>query len=362
MQVVNKLKHIYMQKGLLTMGVLIIHGGGLVDPSKAVMLRLAKQLHSKRLYNPIFLGKYSFKSLYSKDLWLKYSDGTEELLKSKRGTFFGTCRNIFLTDPDLMKDSIRTLHSANINTIIVCGGDGSARQCAEVSNIFLKNRINIIFAVPLTVDGINGGFSIGIEQAVRESIRQIENTVATSLETLDDGNYSVVAVELQGRNRDDILATVLQHFYRNGHIADCGLDDILLKVVPANYETNNEKLINEINSSNKRTLILISEGAKLKVSDLQDLTKRKVRTLVIGHAVQSNNMTTDEDMQRYSDWLTDVANIICDSPRDSYCIVNDGISRWAEPIDYYANLNPRQCQKAVISKGLEILLQNYMVK
>lgn len=362
MQVVNKLKHIYMQKGLLTMGVLIIHGGGLVDPSKEVILRLAKKLYSENVYNRIFLGKYSFMSLYSRDLWIEYSESTEEFLKSKRGTFFGTSRGIDLTDSKLICDVLRTLHSNNINTVIVCGGDGSARQCAEINDIFSKNGINIIFAVPLTVDGINGGWSFGLDQAVRESVCQIENVAATSLETRDKGHFSVVAVELQGRNRDDILATVLQHLYRKGQIADCSLDDILLRVVPANYETDNKKLIDEINSSDKRTLILISEGASLKVYDLQKLTDRKVRTVVIGHAVQSNNMTTDEDMQKYSDWLADVANIICTAPRESYCIVNDGISRWAEPIDYYANLNPRHGQKAIISKGLEILLKTFMVK
>lgn len=343
------------------MGTLIIHGGGLVDPSKEVILRLARDLYSKKMDKPIFIGKYSFMSLYQKDLWVMYTKENEEHLRSKRGTFFGTCRKIDLTDPTLMSKAFKTLLFNNIKTIIVCGGDGSARQCAEISESFSQRGINIIFAVPLTVDGINGGWSIGLDQAVKESVRQIENIAATSLETRDNGNFSVVAVELQGRNRDDILASVLQHFHRKGKIADCSLDDILLKVVPANYETNTEELIKTINSSDKRTLVLLSEGAKLKVSDFQGLTNRKVRTVVVGHAVQSNSMTTEEDIQKYSDWLTDVTNIICKSPRDSYCIVNDGISRWVEPIDYFANLNPKDGQQAVISKGLETLLKTYMV-
>ncbi len=341
--------------------VLIIHGGGLVDPSKEVILRIAGDLWEKDVYGCIYLGRYSFMSLYDPSFWISYNCSTEEELKNVPGTFFGTCRGIDLTNPELMLTTLKCLEAWDVGTVIVCGGDGSARQCAEIRDEFMRNGINIIFAVPLTVDGINGGWSIGLDQAVREAVRQIENIVATSLETRDNGKFSVVAVELQGRNRDDILANVLQYFWRQGYVGrSCADEEVLFRVVPANYETNEEVLIGEINNSEKRTLILFSEGAKLKVSDLQKLTHRKVRTVIVGHAVQSNGMTTEEDMQRYRDWLTDVVNLIEEEPEYSYCIVNDGISRWKEPIDYYAKLNPREGQQAIMSKGLENLLKAYM--
>ena len=340
--------------------VLIIHGGGLVDTSKEVILRIAEGLYSRKIYDNIFLGKYSFMSLYNKDLWIPYDYKVEESLSNARGTFFGTCRGIDLTNPDLMNSAITELKAMEVSTVIVCGGDGSARQCAEIADKFLEVGINIIFAVPLTVDGINGGWSIGIKQAVREAVRQIENIAATSLETLDNGNYSVVAVELQGRNRDDILAHVLQYFHRQGYIADCSLEHIVIKAVPANYELNEESFLREVNAFVSRTLVLASEGAKFKVSDLQKYTNRKVRTLVVGHAVQSNGMTTEEDMIKYDEWLEDVVNFIAEKPCDSFCVVNDGISRWKEPIDYYAKLNPRNGQKAELSKGLEELIIKYM--
>lgn len=338
---------------------LIIHGGGLVDPSKEVMIWIASGLSRKFVYNQIYLGQYSFESLYDDSKWFEYGHFFPEVA-TKRGTFFGTCRGIDLTKPDLMKKAVKKLKENDVRTVIVCGGDGSSRNCAEINDEFLKNGINIIFAVPLTVDGINGGYSIGLDQAAREAVRQIENVVATSLETRDNGQFSVVAVELQGRNRDDILAAVLQYFWRKRRIADCGLGQIDLRVVPANYETDEAKLMEEINSSTERTLILVSEGARLKVSELQKKTHRKVRTQVVGHAVQSNGMTTPEDMERYSNWLDDVVHLISQMPYESYCIVNDGISRWREPIDYYAKLNPRENQQAELSKGLEELLKSYM--
>lgn len=344
----------------VTGNLLIIHGGGLVDPSKNILLRIADGISKLNVFDDVYLGKYSFISLYDSSLWIPYSTQLPKELEKTRGTFFGTCRGINLCNPDLMQKSLKTLENQNIKTVIVCGGDGSSRQCSAINDVFQAHGINIIFAVPLTVDGINGGCSIGIDQAVRESIRQTENVVATSLETRDNGEFSIVAVEFQGRNRDDILANALMYFYTQGKIADCKLDDIHLRVIPANYKTDEVKLLNEINTSHKRTLILCSEGATLKNSDLQRKTHRKVRNVTIGHATQSNGLTTAEDMEKYADWLNDVVAIIEQYPLNSYSIVNDGMSRRKEPINYYSKLNPRENQSATLSKELESILKAYM--
>lgn len=340
--------------------VLIIHGGGLVDASKRVLLRIASGLWDAKIYQHIFLGRYSFMSLYDKTLWLDYDLDTEAYLEKNRGTYFGTCRDINLADKNLFERSIKVLKEWNVSTIIVCGGDGSSRQCAEIADEFLRYGINIIFAVPLTVDGINGGMAIGLDQATREAVRQIENVAATSLETCDKGKFSVVFIELQGRNRDDIVASVIQHFWRTGFIADNLIEEYCLCVVPANYETDEDNLVEIINKAEERTLVLISEGAKIKLDDLKQKVTRKVRSHVVGHAVQSNQMTTDADMEKYEEWLADVVKLISEEPYSSYCIVNDGISRWREPIDYFAKLNPREGQVAKLSKGLEELMMDYM--
>ena len=50
---------------------IIIHGGGLVDPSKDVLMRLAKNL--KEVYSKVFIGKYSFESLYTPSFWMEYN-------------------------------------------------------------------------------------------------------------------------------------------------------------------------------------------------------------------------------------------------------------------------------------------------
>lgn len=338
---------------------IIIHGGGLVDPSKDVLMRLAKNL--KEVYSKVFIGKYSFESLYTPSFWMEYNEELEDFVKDKRGTFFGTCRGIDLTDPILSKKAINCLHEHNTTTVIVAGGDGSSRQVAEINDTFVKNGINIIFAVPLTIDGINGGCSIGINEAVRESIRQIENITSTSLQTRDNEKFSVVMIELQGRNRDDILAEILHKIVKKGGIADFDLSEIFLRVVPANIETNESKLVEEVDNAEKRTLILVSEGAKIKIEDFAKKIKRKVRSLVVGHPSQSNNMTTPNAYDEWIDYIS--CKIIARNPLDSYCIVKDYNGLYGIlPIDYYARLNPRNKQNDQLPYDLDNLIKNYMAK
>lgn len=341
---------------------IIIHGGGLVDPSKCVLMRLAKTLSKERVYDRIAIGKFSFEALLTPIFISWYSDSLEEYVKDKRGTYFGTCRGIDLCNPILFEKAITCLKESDISTVIVAGGDGSSRQVAEISGAFMEKGINIIFPVPLTIDGINGGLSIGINEAVKESIRQIENIVSTALQTRDNGRFGVTMVEIQGRNRDDIMANVLKNILAKQKISDWTLSEIFLRVIPANFETNEDKLVNEINQSDEKTLILISEGAKIKMPQLTEKLTRKVRSLVIGHPSQSNNMTSKGDIKIYNDWVDRACSIIAKDPHGSYCIANKGgnLSKW--PIDYYAQLNPREGQKAEISLKLEELMIRYMAK
>lgn len=338
--------------------VLIIHGGGLAEPSKHVLMRIAKNV--SKVYDEVFIGKYSFESLYNQEFICKYDDNLIKLVKGKRGTYFGTCRGIDLCDPNLFQKAIECMHENGISTIIVAGGDGSSRQVAETNDAFLKEGINTIFPIPITIDGINGGLSIGINEAVRESIRQIENIASTALRTRDNEKFGVCIVELQGRNRDDIMANVLHDFNTKRAVADFGLSSILLRAVPATLEINEEKLITEINESSKKTLILISEGSKIKMPELVAKINRKVRTLVVGHPSQSNNMMRPCDAEIYDKWVDKACNIIAKDPYNSYCIRNNGKRISRRPIDYYAKLNPRNGQKAELPNYLKSLIEYYM--
>ena len=347
-----------------TNNVIIIHGGGLCEPSKHVLMRIAENL--SKIYDKTYIGRFSFESLYTPEFIIPYNDELIQKVNGKRGSYFGTSRGIDLyNDSVRFKKSVECLKKRNIKTIIVAGGDGSSRQVAEINEAFMKHGINIIFPIPLTIDGINGGLSIGINEAVKESIRQIENIASASLQTRDYEQYSVVMVELQGRNHDDIMANVLKFFDIEGHIADYRLEELTLKVVPTTLESDSEKLIDEINNSSKRTLILLSEGAKDRnpILSIHELTKRidrKVRSLVVGHPLQSNNMSSHEDIMCYDDWINTVCWFILNDPYTSYSIANNNKVFSKKPINYYAELNPRNGQKAELSEELKCLIALYM--
>lgn len=342
---------------------IIIHGGGLVDPSRYVLMRFAERMSRCSAYDHVYLGRYSFESLYTPGLMRRYNPKLIDEVKEKRGTYFGTSRGIDLTDPILAEKAISCLKERGIRTVVVAGGDGSARQVAEISGNFMQNGINFIFPLPLTIDGINGGVSIGIKEAVKESVRQIENICSTSLETRDNGEFSVVMVELQGRNRDDIIARVLDHFSTNKKVADCDISDIFLRVVPANFHTNEEKLVDQINNSKKRTLILVSEGAKIKIPELTKKINRKVRSLVVGHQSQSNGLTGAKSIEQYNKWIDNIYyKFIVRDPYESYCVAKEKDTLRKEPIDYYAKLNPREGQKAELNEHFEKIIMSYITR
>ena len=338
--------------------VIIIHGGGLVDCSAYVLMRYAEKF--AEAFEKVFIGRFSFESLYTKDFWMEYNKDLKKELEGKRGTYFGTCRDIFL-EGEKREKALSLLKKEKISHVVVCGGDGSARQVYEMYQDFEKVGIHIIFPMPLTVDGINGGKSIGIDQAVRECIRQIENMVATSLQTRNEEKFGVLCAELQGRNRDDITAKVVEYFYTKCEIADCSIEDMLLIVIPATMETNFEKLIERINNSDKRTLILISEGASIKISDIKDNTSRKVRTLVVGHQAQSNNQTNNLDKEYIDHWI-DCSNMLIRTHLDSsFCIAKVDDLYCVEDIGYYAILNPREQQKVDLPKKMKELVKWYTI-
>ena len=347
----------------MSRNVLVTFGGGEVDPAKNILMQLGKNVYSSKKFEKVYMGKYSFESFYNTEYLLEYGEELEKLVADKRGAYFGTCRDIDLvTDQHKMNRSIFCLKQNNIDTILVVGGDGTARQVAEISEVLNENGINIIYAIPLTIDGINGGESIGLEQATRESVRQIENMVATSLETKSEEKFGVVIIELQGRNRDDIMVESLLYFLEKEKIADNDLNDVLLIVVPANIKSDINKLVEEVNSSSQKTVILLSEGAKVKLSTLKKRIKRKVRTFVVGHPSQSNNMTTEEDIKKYNIWVNSVADYILCNLDHSYCMVKRKNMIWEVPIDYYAKLNPRKKQIPEMDAFSKYWLEKFMAK
>ncbi len=334
---------------------IMIHGGGLVEPSKHILLRIGKNL--SEVYNKVYIGYYSFEALYTPEYIVEYNDTLIKSVANARGTVFGTCRDINLNeDIESLNKAIKTLKEFGITTIIVAGGDGSARQVKEIYKILKEHGINIIFLVPLTIDGINGSDVIGIREAVNISVKLTEDMVATSLRTHSKGKESCLIITLQGRNRDDILANVLLYLESKGQIENFKIlnsaeeDDgtvqtdkkrLLLKAVPATIPYDYEKLVEEAKNTTLPTLILASEGAGFDIDAFEKRIGRKVRNFSIGHVSQSNNMMTHEDATFYDEWIDSACYFVKTSPFESFTVIRNGDHFSKQPADILGKMNPR---------------------
>ena len=146
-------------------------------------------------------------------------------------------------------------------------------------------------------------------------------------------------------------------------MADIDIEDLLLIAIPANHETDIEVLTEKINTSKQRTLIFMSEGADIKLSDIIKRVNRKVRTVVVGHQVQSNGLMIEIDEIIYKEWIKKLTYFIESMPTESYALVTTGYPNMAirkEELSYFAKRNPREGQIAKMNYNLEELIRIYM--
>ncbi len=342
---------------------LVFHGGGLCDCSNAFIRTFAQKLNAAYIFNTVYVGFHSFASLLLDENIVEWNDCMNDTAKLRSGGFFGTCRNVDLNEKDNLKKAIETCHEHNIGYVFVAGGDGSARQVAEIADEFLKEKVVFVFIMPLTIDGINGGKSLGLDQAVRKSVMEVNNFVSSTLNTWEGLKPGVAAVELQGRNRDDILANVTRKLNKYGGIQDFERKDIEIFVVPANYHVDKDVLAKRIREAEKPTLVLVSEGSDIKVEDIQGLSDRKTRTMKVGHVSQINGCTDAKDLKKIESICGNLLRIIKDPQYEGkpYSIQLGSFENVrAKPIDYYAKLNPRKNQKATLPEDLEGILKEFL--
>lgn len=344
---------------------LLFHGGGLCPLSNLYLSTLAEALRKEEIFDSILMGFFSFECLLNPEEFIKTWDGWVKSKAEKApGGFYGTGRDVDLTNPELQKIAIENCKALGISWIGVAGGDGSCRQVSEISEAFELEGIHLFIPMPLTIDGIEGGFSLGLEPAVRKSVEVLEDLAATNLMTRDNREFSVLCLETQGRNRDDILAHLLAYVTNAEQLGGIYLDDIDLFVVPANYPWNKDKLIKAIKGSTRRTIVLHSEGAtNFSVNELQQTVGRKCRATKVGYLSQMNTTISEKDQLAVK--LTVESSIeFMKSARNSFSIVFDlnpeAVTRIrVENIDYWGKCNPRRGQKPTMSKDLEKLLKYY---
>lgn len=347
---------------------LLFHGGGLCPVSNYYLSSLANEIGRQGIFEQIYMGFFSFECLLNSEEFIKpWSANLRDMCKKAYGGFYGTSREIDLTVPELQSQAIATCKNLGITWIGVAGGDGSCRQVAEISEAFEAEGIHLFIPMPLTIDGIEGGFSGGVLTAVQNSKRVLEDLAATNLQTRDNRKFSVLFLELQGRNRDDILANLMQIVEMQKSLGGIPLDDIDLFTIPANYYYDINKLIEEVKDSKKRTVVLYSEGAEFPLDYIIESVERKSRASKVGYLSQMSKI----DFCSYSfDQEICAKEIEILGSQMKECIEKDKsfsmvlkdpyiYTSSIEPIYYWAKLNPREGQKPTLPKMLEELLKKY---
>lgn len=383
------------EKKIIGGNALVIYGGGLCDNAARFIIDTAEALYAEDLFEKVFVGYYSFRALTEDDSLIEeWTVGSGAKYEDVLGGYFGTCRETDLVnDEQARKRAFDKCKRFNIRYIFLGGGDGSARQMAEIAELFKAEGIFFVFTLPLTIDGIEGGNFVGLRAAVNVSMHRINEVSSTGLRTLEGNKYPVLAVKLMGRNRDNILAEVISWIDSDG-IKDFNMDEVKVIAIPANYSWHRGNLIRAMTVEDnpnggkligKPLLILYSEGAKiadvmqgldvqLKKEDLKKMAAiagRKIRFYSIGHSSQINNETTDNAITVHRNLvynLVEVAtnnirkNISCNT-EEPFSLVYDSdktVSIRIENYDYFAKLNPRDGQKPTLEKGLEETLKKYI--
>lgn len=359
----------------------VIYGGGQIPSANYVIGELIKKL--LRMSIQVYAIHKSYMGLADSTCYEKIDDMLKACKIQKQiGTYLSTCRKVFPATDEWFDKIIMNLSKYGINTLFICGGDGSAlgardfqARCEEIGY-----KMKIIF-IPCTIDGINGSLSIGLNSAVEESLRQTKMIAANSFATFDNKmrGARIAIVEIQGRNRNDIAVNVLKQIIADSSIAKFAISEINIKFLASGYKWSYTELINSVIATDMPTLILASEGAKptemwwdaisgdnisSKLTNLINATGiRKANCDVIGYLSQTNDfissneknlidMWTLKAIQEFERCLLSVGStaIICDTDKKLKAV----------PLSYITELNPNCKEPAIISIEDLITLKPYM--
>lgn len=320
--------------------VAAMYGGGQIPSANFLMGSLIESLIS---FNCKVYGIHkSFMGLSDKSSYELMSLCRSKLIQTQMGTYFETCRNVDPSSDQYYYKILKVLKDLHIHTLFVCGGDGSLRASSAFNHrCAIDNfKIKIVF-IPCTIDGISGSKSIGIDSAVSESIRRVQCMMVNSFATLDPKlkGSRVPIIQLQGRDRNDILFDVMKRLEDNSFVGKYNMSDIDIICIPTGYSWSFVKVINAILQSERNTAIIVSEGAiptekwwdaingkgvGNKLSNLIDASNiRKSNFDSIGYLSQTNHLISDNEIAEIRDWTHMSTLFSITNDRSSIAIVKN---------------------------------------
>ena len=193
------------------------------------------------------------------------------------GTVLYTARSKEFMEETGRAKAYHNLQEAQIEGLVVIGGDGSFRGAIELHKLGMP-----VIGVPGTIDNDIYGtdLTIGFDTAVNtviEAIHKIRDT-ATSHER-------IFLIEVMGRN--------------SGAIAlDAGLaggaESILIPEIPINYDEVVGRLERGISRGKRHSIIIVAEGvgSAFQVGEkIKELTGFDIRVTVLGHVQRGGTPT-----------------------------------------------------------------------
>ena len=196
------------------------------------------------------------------------------ILKSSRSDQFKTKEGRLVAYQKLQK--------ANINNLIIIGGDGSFRGAKVFSDE--HEDLNII-GIPKTIDNDISGteYCIGYDTAINTAMKAIDKIRDTA-----ESQNEVYIVEVMGRDAGYLA-------FSTGIVT--GAEGILIPETSADYGYLKESFIKGWNRKKSSLIIVVAEGDERgKAIEIADglkkyLQGREVRIVVLGHIQRGGSPT-----------------------------------------------------------------------
>lgn len=250
--------------------------------------------------------------------WKCLSTASVSEIIRKGGTILKTARSKeFMTVKGLQK-ALHTLHSLEIDSLIIIGGDGSFRGASSLS----AEGIHVI-GIPGTIDNdLNyTDFTIGFDTALNTVVSSIEKIIDTSL-----SHECNTIIEVMGRKCGDLAL----------YSGICtGADQILIP----EEEMSLEAIVQKINVENRRgklqSMIVKAEGYPMETTALaraiSQETGTETRSAVLGY-LQRGGEPTAADRLLASQMGMEAIRLISDGVKNR-CIGIQNNSLLHLPID-----------------------------
>ncbi|MDO5556353.1 MAG: 6-phosphofructokinase, partial [Clostridia bacterium] len=367
-------------KEMLRKKVAVLYGGGQIPSANIVLGKLMEWLISMKCV--VYGIHKSYMGLADEACYEKFTITKAQQIQKQIGTYLETCRNVDPSANEWFDRIIVLLSKFNIHKLFICGGDGSVRAATDFEKKCEEIGYDMrIMFIPCTIDGINGSLSIGRQSAIAESIRRVSSMIVNSFATWDAGLIGprIPIIELQGRNRNDIIVNVMKRLIKEEDIGRYKISDINLICVPSGHMWSYVKLINSILKTDKLTAIIVAEGAKPieqwweaisgkgigeKLFNLINLSRVKGKPIkkanldVVGYLSQTNDLISKEESDEINLWT--LAATIHATKCNSEVIIKKGTQIACIKLQDLRQLNPNSKEPEILSEEDLKLLKPYL--